>query len=145
MSPEADPDPTQADPPPGFEPIVSSNPFGGRNGPLFERCDGDGWVRGFRVGPHHCNAGGVAHGGMLMTFADIVLARAVMEVADRPFVTIRLVSDFVGPATEGVWVEGRAWVTRTTRSVVFVDGTLAARGKPVLSLSGLFKLLDGAR
>lgn len=125
--------------PDGFEPIQSSNPFGGRNGPIFEKCRGQDWVRGFRVADTHCNAGRVAHGGMLMTFADIVLARAVMERVAPPFVTLRMVSDFVSPAPLGAWVEGRARVIRATRSVVFVDGRITADGRPCLNVSGLFK------
>ncbi|WP_201240478.1 PaaI family thioesterase [Rhodothalassium salexigens] len=133
-------DPAAANPPPGFEPIQSSNPFGGRNGPIFERRTDEGWERGFRALAYHCNAGGVVHGGMLMTFADILLARAVLDVAPPPFATMRLVSDFAGPAPRGAWVSGTARCVRKTRSLVFVDGLIAADGAPALNVSGIFKL-----
>lgn len=134
-----------ADIPPGFEPIRSSNPFASQNGPIYERIDDEGWVRGFRVEDRHCNAGGVCHGGWLMTVADVVLARAVMEVAEPPFVTLRLVSDFVTAVPQGVWVEGRAHTTRAGRSVVHVDGALTWKGRTVLSVSGIFKRLGHRR
>ncbi|MBB4210829.1 acyl-coenzyme A thioesterase PaaI-like protein [Rhodothalassium salexigens DSM 2132] len=133
-------DAVAATPPPGFEPIQSSNPFGGRNGPIFERRTDAGWERGFRALAYHCNAGGVVHGGMLMTFADILLARAVLDVAPPPFATMRLVSDFAGPAPRGAWVSGTARCVRRTRSLVFVDGLIAADGAPALNVSGIFKL-----
>ena len=134
----ADDDPA---PPAGYEPIVSSNAFAGRNGPVFEqrRADG-GWVRGFRALSYHCNAGGIVHGGMMMTFADIVLARAVLDIARPPFATLRLVSDFAGPAPLGSWVSGTARCVAQRGSVIYLDGRIDADGAPALILSGLFKL-----
>ena len=92
--------------PEGFEPIKSENPFGQAVGPIYEKPEGDGWVRGFLVETKHTNRSGVAHGGVLMTFADIVLARAVLTVADLPFVTVQMNSQFIAPAKLGTWVEG---------------------------------------
>ncbi|MGF1606651.1 MAG: PaaI family thioesterase [Rhodothalassiaceae bacterium] len=126
-------------PPPGFAPIRSSNPFGKANGPIYHREDEAGWARGFRVEDKHCNAGRVAHGGMLMTFADILLAQAVLKQTPPPFVTLRLVSDFVAPAPLGAWVEGTARVIRSTREIVFVEGMVFADGAPSLNVSALFK------
>ncbi|MEE8295685.1 MAG: PaaI family thioesterase [Sphingomonadales bacterium] len=107
--------------PKGFEPIKSENPFGKAVGPIFEKKDGDGWVRGFRVGENHTNQGRIAHGGVLMTFADIVLARAVLDVAPLPFATVQMSCQFVAPALWGAWIEGRGKVTRRTRDLVFVS------------------------
>lgn len=129
-----------SDVPAGFVPIQSSNPFGGRNGPLYEKTEPDGtWRRGFLVEEHHCNQGRIAHGGMLMTFADILLARAVLDQVAAPFVTMRMVSDFVGPAPLGAWVEGKANVIRKAREIVFVEGQMWTRTSPVLSVNALFK------
>ena len=126
-------------PPEGFEPIVSHSPFGSANGPVFEKRTQDGWVRGFRVLPHHINAGGSVHGGMLMTFADILLAIAVMEKITPPMVTVRMTTDFIGRAVLGDWVEG------TAVAVSPVDGTIAGQGEitapagVVASFQGIFK------
>ena len=126
-------------PPEGFEPIVHSNPFGAHIGPIFERLDETGFCRGFFVAEKHQNSAGIAHGGVLMTFADVVLARAVMLEIDGMAVTVRMTCDFIAPAKAGVWVEGRGRVTRATKSLVFVEGELSVRNKTVLSAQGLFK------
>ncbi len=127
--------------PDGFEPIISANSFGGRNGPVYEKASADGWVRGFLSDDRHANVAGVVHGGMLMTFADIVLSRAVLEVIAPPFVTIRMVSDFVSPAIIGSWVEGRARVLSLNGDVCHVEGEITSRGKICLQVSGQFKKL----
>lgn len=131
----------QANPPSGFEPITSTSPFGWENGPIFERRNGADWKRGFRVAEKHTNAGGMCHGGMLMTFADILLSRAVLEVVSPPFVTVRLVSDFVGPARRDAWVEGTASVTGQDDGIVSVTGQIYAEHDAVLNVSALFKQL----
>jgi len=126
-------------PPAGFKPIVHSNPFGAHIGPIYEREEGDQFWRGFYVGEKHSNSASIAHGGVLMTFADVVLARAVSREINGMAVTVRMTCDFLGPARLNVWVEGTASVTRATRSLVFVEGTLSVAGKPIFAAQGLFK------
>lgn len=124
-----------------FEAIISENPFGQAVGPILEKKDGDDWVRGFLVEEKHTNRARIAHGGVLMTFADIVLARAVIEVAPLPFVTIQMSCQFISPALLGAWIEGRAKVTRRTRDLVFVSCEITAGPTPVLTATALFKML----
>ena len=129
--------------PDGFEPIVSHSAYGLAAGPIFEKTDPatEAWARGFRVLDKHSNMGGNCHGGMLMTFADILLSRAVLEVAQAPFVTVRMVTDFVGPARVGDWVEGTATATGNDDGIVTLTGCVTANGKPVADLSSLFKAI----
>ena len=102
-------------------------------------------MRGFRIAPRHLNAGGVLHGGMVMTFADIVLAQAVSRVADPPFVTIRLTTDFIGIAVEGDWVEGTAVAQVPVDGIIAVQGTIECQGRVIASAQGLFKTLRQKR
>ena len=58
--------------------------FIGTNGPLFVRREEDALVLGLRVEERHCNPNKMCHGGMLMTFADMLLpigALAAIPVA----------------------------------------------------------------
>jgi len=130
-----------ANPPEGYSSILSTSPFGWENGPIFNRTDGEDFKRGFRIASKHLNAGGVLHGGMVMTFADIVLAQAVSKVAEPPFVTIRLTSDFIGIAVEGDWVEGTATAEAPKDGIVAVQGIIEVKGKIIASAQGLFKTL----
>ena len=127
--------------PEGYSLIVSNTEFGRRNGPIFEKLESEGWVRGFRADEKHSNSYSVVHGGMLMTFADIVLARAVMEKVKPPFVTLRLLSDFVSPALKGAWIEGRARVNSIKGDIIFVEGEITSRSKIVLKITGQFKVI----
>lgn len=124
-----------------FEAIISENPFGQAVGPILEKKDGDDWVRGFTVEEKHTNRARVAHGGVLMTFADIVLARAVLDVVPLPFVTVQMSCQFIAPALLGAWIEGRGKVTRRTRDLVFVSCEITSGPTPVLTASALFKIL----
>ncbi len=131
--------------PPGFSPIEHSAPFGRHTGPFFDKDEEGGFVRAFRVDERHVNSLGVAHGGMLATFADVVLAKAAILAASGPTVTVRMVTDFLGPARLGDWVEGRARVVRTTRSLVFVRAELTVGRHPILTADGVYRILDRRR
>ena len=126
-------------PPEGYAPIVSNSNFAWENGPLFEKRTEDGWFRGFRVAERHINAGGMCHGGMLMTFADILLATAVMDITNPPFVTVRLTTDFMGPAQLGDWVEGSALAHSAGDGLFSVAGSIRVGDKLVADASALFK------
>jgi uncharacterized protein (TIGR00369 family) len=128
-------------PPNGFVPISHTNPFGANIGPIFEAEQHGQIVRGLYVRPELANSASIAHGGVLMTFADIVLARGVMAEIGRMAVTVRMVSDFMAPVLVGSWLEGRAEVSRVTRSLAFVSGELSVKGKVVFTAQGTFKPL----
>ena len=135
---------SRADVPEGFRAIEHGAPFGAHTGPFYEReADGE-WVRAFRVEERHTNAAGIVHGGMLTTFADVVLAQAGFREVGGPIVTVRIVCDFVAMGKLGAWVEGTARVRRRTRTLVFVEGELKASGRLLMAASGVFKILDPA-
>jgi len=139
------PDAAGAEPPPGYHLLDKRSPFGILVGPVFQRDDEDGSLFGFRVQPKHHNLGGVAHGGMLATFADIVLGQFPAREYGRITVTIRLVMDYLAPAKSGDWVVGRPHVTRTTRNLIFAETTLIAGPRSLLTASAVFKTLDRRR
>jgi len=132
------------DVPDGYEVCtMPDGAFGTATGPLFIRRDGGGFA--FRVGVRHCNARGVVHGGMLMTFADQVLGLTVQRaVGNLDVATVSLHCDLISSAAPGDLVEGEAVVTRITRSIVFVRGSLRCGERPVMTASGLWKRLKAA-
>jgi len=117
------------------------NPYVDACGPLYGRRDGDKLVLGLRVEYRHCNPGGSCHGGMLSTLSDMLLVMGanVQSGQRRYMLTVNLSCDFIGPAPEGSWIEGRLEVLRTTRSLVFCQGRLTADAQPVLRFSGIVK------
>lgn len=127
--------------PEGFALSGNRGPFTTHNGPFFHQNFEDGaFVHGFRATERHCNGLGIVHGGMLMAFADGVLATAVYAEARRRAVTLRMTSDFTHMARKGEWVEASARVTRMTRSIAFAEGEVKTGSNVVLKVTGIFKL-----
>jgi uncharacterized protein (TIGR00369 family) len=128
---------------PGFKPLGLSMGFLAANGPLYGKWDGEKLLLGFRVEQRHCNPGNVAHGGMLATFADMLLPLAArfQSGKDMGFLpTVNLACDFLSPAPLGAWVEGRAEALKAGRNLLFAQGMAAADGVPCLRASGVFKV-----
>ena len=132
-------------PPEGFLPMTQTSPYGRLVGPIYERTTPGGKVFGFRVTDKHVNLGGVTHGGMLASFADIVLGRFEARDFGKVTVTVRMVTDFLAPARLGDWVEGTSNITRQTRSFFFVDGVITCRARNLLNASAIFKVVNRRR
>lgn len=126
-------------PPDGFVPSARG-PYTTHNGPMFHKQRADGiYEHAFFVLPRHCNSMGIVHGGMLTTFLDGLLARAVYEAVKTQSVTLHLSVDFLSAARQGQWVLGEGHVTRVAREIAFAEARIHADGKDVLRGSGIFK------
>ena len=128
--------------PDGFVPLkLTRNPFIQANGPLYGRWQDQVFTLGLRVEARHCNPGGMCHGGMLMTLADMtMLLGANMQSSVRQYLlTVNLTTDFIAPVPQGAWIEGQTQVLRSGRSIVFAQGLLSVAGSVVARISGVFK------
>lgn len=126
-------------------------------GPLYGRRDAAGLSLGFRVEQRHCNAMGVAHGGMLATFMDMQVPLGTRVLDPRLFntlmMTISLSCDFFAPAPLGAWISGETQLLKTTSKLVFAQGLMMADGAPIARASAVFRIgptaegteLDAAR
>nr|WP_070958687.1 PaaI family thioesterase [Hyphomonas sp. Mor2] len=110
-------------------------------GPFYMRQDDDGsMVAAFRAQHKHMNAGGVVHGGALMTFADFALFALAHSGEDDGYgVTVAFTSEFLSGALEGELIEARGEVMGGGKSITFVRGVITADGRPVLNFSGTIK------
>lgn len=128
--------------PAGFVVVEIGGAFAGHNGPLYGRWHADRLQLGFRVAALHVNPGGQCHGGMLGTFADILISTAAQYQTEIPrqfLPTISLQMDFMAPAALGSWVEGEAEILKVTQRLVFSHGLIRADGQTVLRASGVFR------
>ena len=131
--------------PPGFGPFVRrSSPWLASLGPLFRRADG---VLGLRVTDAHVNFRGVAHGGMLVTFADSALGIALatdghgLAGTGRGLAgTVSLSSDFLDAARPGDFLEAHVDVERRGGRLAFATCLLRAGERKILRASGVFSL-----
>src|SRR5436309_15284710 len=99
---------SEPNPPPGFEPLFRTSPFLETVGPLFYRRDPErGLIIGLRIAEKHANARGIAHGGLLVTLADIALGYRTSFGQDPPagLFMAHLTADFAGASQIGDWVE----------------------------------------
>lgn len=116
--------------------------FIAHNGPLYARLDKGRLQLGFRVEERHTNPLKICHGGMLASFADMLMPCVAMyqTEAERRFLpTISLQVDYLAPAPLGAWVQGEGEVLRSTRNMVFAQGLVRADGQVAMRVSGVFK------
>jgi uncharacterized protein (TIGR00369 family) len=122
------------DAPPGFSPYPQQGPFLEHIGPIHVREHGDELTFGVRAEERHANHRGTVQGGMLSTFADFALGRAIEADADddKERATVSLTVDFLKPAKPGDWIESRARVDRVGGTLAFADCSLAVEGREVV-------------
>lgn len=147
MSRLRDPDePAPKDAPDGFVPVDRQSPFLDLIGPLWVRIGGDGMppIYGLRIETRHSNARGKAHGGMLMTMADLVLgySTAFSQKPPVPLTTASTTVDFAESAVVGDWLEGRADVQRVGRKLAFVNAYLSVGERRIIRASAVFAVTD---
>ena len=85
---------------------------------------------------------GIAHGGFSMALEDIFFGSvAFSSCGKKSTSTISLNSNFVSPGLLDDIVECEASVTKMTRSLIFIEGSLTSGDKTILSASGIWKIL----
>jgi len=132
-------------PPEGYELAPRRGPFTTHNGPLYLKQDGDTLLQGIRLRERHCNAVGIVHGGMLMTFVDGIMGVMCARHTQKLCVTVRMLSDFLSPAKTGEWLEGNAVITRVEDGFAFCEGFLFVGRREVMRASAVFKLTQRRR
>jgi uncharacterized protein (TIGR00369 family) len=96
----------------------------------------------FKAEQKHVNLVGLVHGGMLVTFADRSLSIVAMDaLGSKSCVTVEMNVHFVGAAKIGDLVETVPEIVRKTSSLVFVRSILTCEDRPLVMVSGIWKLL----
>ena len=118
-------------------------PFVDLLGFTLERFEGGESALHFLPRPEHCNSFGVAHGGALMTFLDVIMATAARSVQpESGAVTIEMKTSFMRPApvVPGAALVGRGRLLHRTRGMAFVEGSVFAPGGELCAhATGTFK------
>ncbi len=118
--------------PDGYEPF-SPSPFGELVGPLYVGRRDSAPTMAVRVGSEHSNRRGRAHGGLMMTVADIALTRAALEQlpGNSRVATADLHIAFLESVSEGDWLEAIPSIDRVGRSLIHGSCVLEAGAKTV--------------
>jgi uncharacterized protein (TIGR00369 family) len=122
------------DVPEGFEPYDNQGPFLEHIGPVHARERDGELVFGLRAEERHTNHRGTVQGGLLSTFADFALGRAIEADAedDKDRATVSLTVDYLKPAQPGDWIESRARVDRVGGTLAFADCSLTVDGREIV-------------
>jgi acyl-coenzyme A thioesterase PaaI-like protein len=131
---------TAIDVPPGYE--ICDMPDGGFAaliGPLFIRQSDSGPRFAFRAETKHANARGVVHGGRLMAFADQALGLTIQRALNTlDLATASLTCNLVASARPGDLIEGVATITRITKRIIFIKGTVTCGDVVLMDASGIW-------
>jgi acyl-coenzyme A thioesterase 13 len=128
--------------PAGYQPFVLNSPFLRHIGPVFQCHSDNQHSLGLRVASHHCNALGFAHGGLLMTLADVALGNiSALPGGTPPCVTVSMSCEFAAVAREGDWVEASVEVMKLGGALVFANCYLSVGEQRIARASGVFKLV----
>ena len=144
--------------PEGFEPFATNSPYSVHIGPLYIKLLNDEVIFGLPVKQQHCNSGGVLHGGMVNTLADLAIGNNIgLVLAARagadgtpasgarqggaPIATVSMTTDFAGSAKQGDWVEVHVDVQRVGRSMAFANAYLISNDTRFARTSAVFKVI----
>ena len=122
------------DVPDGFSPYPGQGPYLEHVGPIHVREGADELTLGMRAQARHTNHRGTIQGGLLSTFADFALGRAIEADADdgKERATVSLTVDFLKPAKPGDWIETRTRVERVGGTLAFADCSLTVSEREVV-------------
>jgi acyl-coenzyme A thioesterase PaaI-like protein len=134
--------PNQFVTPEGYAVVDWRRGFGRQVGPLYRRANTAGSTMAFRVEEHHTNGMLNAHGGMLMTFADMAWGHIVSVETSSYWVTVRLNLDFLSSARLGDWVEGGGDVLSVEDGLFIVRGRIWCGDRTLVSGTGVFKPIE---
>jgi acyl-coenzyme A thioesterase 13 len=134
------------DVPAGFEPLTKlrTSPFLDHVGPFFYQWQEKRLVLGLRIAETHANARGTAHGGLLLTMADVGLGYHMAMSQDPPMraTTVSMSADFIGSAGIGDWLEAHVEINQLGARLAFANAYLMVGEKRVARVSGVFLRLD---
>jgi uncharacterized protein (TIGR00369 family) len=131
--------PAEFEIPSDYAPLDWRRGFGRQVGPLYRSIADGALTMAFRVEEHHTNGMSNAHGGMLMTFADMAWGHIVSIETSSYWVTVRLVCDFLSSARLGDWVEGAGEVLSGEDGLYVVRGRIWCGERTLMTGTGIFK------
>ncbi|CAA9554482.1 MAG: hypothetical protein AVDCRST_MAG88-998 [uncultured Thermomicrobiales bacterium] len=136
---------TTLDLPEGWAPLFRTSPFLDAVGPFFERRQGERLTIGLRIAEQHANSRATAHGGLLLTLADIALGYNTAFAEDPPvgLTTAHLAADFAGSARVGDWVEARVDIQRIGGRLAFANAYLWVGERRIVRASAVFSVTRG--
>jgi uncharacterized protein (TIGR00369 family) len=121
-----------------FSPYPNQGPFLEHIGPILLQDGTDESSRelvlALQTEDRHANHRGTVQGGVLSTFADFALGRAIEADAEdgKDRATVSLTVDYLKPAMPGDFIESRTRVDRIGSTLSFADCSLVVGDREIV-------------
>lgn len=131
--------------PAGFIPWLPSSQFMRHLTDLgaFYRRPADN-VLALRINPAHGNMHGMAHGGLLATFADSALGFVISEQAHVSVVTAQMSVEYLNAVNPGDWLEAHVQIDKQGKRLIYATCRLLVDGRAMLKASAVFAVRQAA-
>ena len=128
--------------PAGYLTMAGFDPAEDHIGPFYFKPVESGFEFMLVAAQKHCNAVGIVHGGVLMTFADYCACmQATNNYAVESCVTLSFNSEFIAAAEIGSNLQCKVEINRKTGSLVFLSGKITTTDQLILTFSTVLKRL----
>jgi acyl-coenzyme A thioesterase PaaI-like protein len=137
--------------PDDFQAHDRSSPVTDPGQPLFARWRETACDLGFVLGPAHCNARGMLHGGVIAALSDNAMGLSLGQawkarLKDSPpqspsILTSNLSLDYLGIAKLGDWICINPRVVHVGNKSGNVDALISAHGKVIARANASFRIL----
>lgn len=124
-----------------FDPNIPG--FCALTGPYeFARTDDGRSLMRMTIAEQHLNAGGVCHGGAIVTLADMAMGfTAHVASGHKMTATMQLESKFLSAGKLGDVIIAEAALTRHVRDICFVECVIWSGERKLFTASGVWKVL----
>jgi len=119
------------------------DPFEMNSGPFYVGGGESGeTIVALKVNRKQCNSGFVAHGGLLMTLADLAVCHeAVKDSRHTRALTISLTANFLQPAEKGTILKAFPTVSHKTKRTAFVEAYITANSEKIFTCTSVIRLI----
>ena len=127
----------------GYTIPYPDDPFEINSGPFYlgKRNNGETIVA-LEVSQSQCNSGLVAHGGLIMTLADLAVCHeAVKNLGNLRALTVSLTANFLKPAKKGTILKAFPEVSHRTKRTAFAEAYILADDEKVFTCTSVIRLI----
>ena len=127
----------------GYTIPYPDDPFEMNSGPFYlGKGDNGETIVALEVSQSHCNSGLVAHGGLIMTLADLAVCHeAVKNLGNLRALTVSLTANFLKPAKKGTILKAFPEVSHRTKRTAFAEAYILADDEKVFTCTSVIRLI----
>ncbi len=127
----------------GYTIPYPADPFEMNSGPFYlGKGDNGETIVALEVSQSQCNSGLVAHGGLIMTLADLAVCHeAVKNLGNLRALTVSLTANFLKPAKKGTILKAFPEVSHRTKRTAFAEAYILADDEKVFTCTSVIRLI----